>query len=63
MYKIGMGGVMIDEISYYFYLSQKAIPSRITVGKKKEFFSKVVIDMVNICYWASSKTAYTVPLE
>ena len=54
---------MIDEISYYFYLNQKAIPSRITVGKKKEFFSKVVINMVNICYWASSKTAYTVPLE
>ena len=54
---------MIDEISYDFYLSQKAIPSRITLGKKNEFFSKVVTDMVNICYWASSKTAYTVPLE
>ena len=54
---------MIDEINYYFYLSQKAIPSRITFGKKNEFFSKVVTDMVNICYWASSKTAYTVPLE
>lgn len=54
---------MIDEISYYFYLSQKAIPSRTTVGKKNEFFFNVVTDMVNIWNWASSKTAYTVPLE
>lgn len=52
----------MDENSY-FNLSQKAIPSRITVGKKNGLFSKVVTDMVNTCCWASSETAHIVPLE
>lgn len=53
---------MTDENSY-FYLSQKAVPSRITIGRKNELFSRVVSDMVNTCWWTSSEAAHKVPDE